>query len=86
MSNNISWTHLPVYRSFTETILVMGVPRNVLLINGIIASFFILYFRFWYIIGLNLIFHFVCQYLSRDDAQFFDCFNNYIYKAEYYST
>lgn len=83
---NISWTHLPVYRSLTENILVLGVPRSAMILNGAVGAFFLLYFSFYYILLLNVGFHVLCRYLSQDDAQFFDCFNIYIYKDTYYST
>lgn len=84
--NGISWTHLTVYRSLTEYILVMGVPRTAMIINGMVGAFFLLYFSFYYILVVNIVFHVLCKYLSQDDAQFFDCFNKYIYKSNYYST
>ena len=87
-SNAISWTHLPLSRSMTEYILFMGVPRNCLVFNAGAAIFVLLTFglSYWYILLANIAVHFTFRYFSQDDAQFFDCFSNYTYKRDYYST
>lgn len=89
MSDNekdIPWFHLPFYRSLSEQILLMGAPKSVLIINGLIMLLFIVDFHFWYIIPMNLLVHFGCIYLAKNDAQFFDCLRGYIHKKKYYCT
>ena len=80
----VSWVRLPLYRSLTDFLLFMGVPKTFLLINAGVGFFFGLYF--WYIIIVNVLLHFACQYFSSSDPQFFDCFSLYSYKHDYYST
>ena len=84
----ISWTHLPLFRSLTEYILFMGVPRNCLIYNFGAAIFVMLTFglAYWYLLIASVLIHFVFRHLSQEDAQFFECFNNYTYKRDYYST
>ncbi|ERL03192.1 VirB3 family type IV secretion system protein [Mitsuokella sp. oral taxon 131] len=87
-ANTISWTHLPLYRSLTEYILFMGVPRTFIIANVGAALFVLLTFgiSYWYVLLLNFVLHFGVRHLSQDDAQFFECFSNYTYKRDYYST
>jgi len=47
-----SWTNLPIYRSLTEYILFMQVPRSFLIWNFGIAAFVLLCFGFDYWLGL----------------------------------
>ena len=83
----ITWTHLPIYRSLTEYILFMNVPRKFLMYNFSIAGFVLLCFglKYWPILVMNVLAHFLVRYFSLEDAQFFDCFNAYWRKKDYYS-
>ena len=85
--NEISWTHLPVFRSLTETILYMDGPREFIIWNLGIAAFFLLCFglKFWPILVMNVIAHFTVRYFSLEDAQFFECFHRYWAKRDYYA-
>lgn len=85
-SAKVSWVRLPLYRSLTDFLLFAGVPKTFLIINVGVGIFFALYFHFWYIIAVNVLMHFACQYFSSSDPQFFDCFSLYSYKHDYYST
>ena len=53
----ISWTHLPLYRSMTEYILFMGVPRDCLIFNVGTAVFVLMTFglSYWYILLANIV-------------------------------
>lgn len=86
MNNNTSWDHLPFFRGLTDYILVMGTPRQVIVINGFVTFMFVMYFHFLYILALTVIIHCVCVYISKDDPQFFDCVGRYVSKKNYYST
>ena len=72
-AEEISWYNLPFYRALTETVMFLGVPRNVIVVNGIVSFMFVMYFHFVYILALSVVVHFVCIKLCSDDAQFFDC-------------
>lgn len=82
----ISWYHLPFYRSLTVYILFLGAPRNVLIMNAIITFMFVMYFHFFYILIFTVLAHFLCIYLVQEDKQFFDCLSAYMRKDSYYST
>lgn len=82
----ISWYHLPFYRSLTVYILFLGAPRNVLIMNGVMTFMFVMYFHFLYILIFTVLVHFLCIYLVQEDKQFFDCLSSYMRKDSYYST
>ncbi|MBR2216055.1 MAG: VirB3 family type IV secretion system protein [Selenomonadaceae bacterium] len=86
MDERISWDHLPLYRGLTEHVLVLGAPRSVLVANAAITFIFIMEFHFLYFLIFTVLLHFLCVYISRDDAQFFDCLCQYIKRKNYYST
>lgn len=83
---NIPWQQLPFHRSLSEQILLLGAPKSILIINGMVLLLFIVDFHFWPIIPMSLIVHFGCIYLSKNDEQFFDCLKSYIHKKNYYCT
>ncbi|MBR3721654.1 MAG: VirB3 family type IV secretion system protein [Selenomonadaceae bacterium] len=85
MEDKISWDHLPFHRALTEHILVMGAPRSVLVINAMVSFMFIMWFHFLYFLAITVVVHCICVYISKDDAQFFDCVGKYISKKNYYS-
>jgi len=80
------WYELPFYRSLSEQILLLGAPKSILIINGLLMLIFIVDFNFFLIIPINLLIHFGCIYLSKNDDQFFDCLRVYIRKKNYYCT
>ena len=77
---------LPFYRSLTEQILFLGAPRAAIMLNAMVAFLFIINFHFWYILPVNLLFHFGCIYVAKNDDQFFDCLKVYQKKKNYYCT
>ena len=82
----VSWQVLPFYRSLTEQVLLFGVPRPLLMLNGVLAYIFIVNFHFFYILILNAIIHFGSIYVAKSDDQFFDCLRSYQSKKSYYCT
>ncbi len=82
----VDWQVLPFYRSLSEQILMLGVPRVVLVLNGLIAFLFVINFHFWYILIVNAIVHFGSIDLAKNDDQFFECLQYYQRKKNYYST
>lgn len=82
----IPWHDLPFYTSLSEQLLLLGAPKSVLIVNGLVMMLFIVDLQFLYIIPISLLVHFGCIYLSRNDSQFFDCLREYIHKKNYYST
>ncbi|MBP2629461.1 MAG: hypothetical protein H6Q70_89 [Firmicutes bacterium] len=83
---SLPWFELPFYRSLSEQILLLGAPKPMLILNGLVMLLFIVDFNFWLIIPVNLVIHFGCIYLTKNDDQFFDCLRKYIRKKNYYCT
>ncbi|WP_298595475.1 VirB3 family type IV secretion system protein [uncultured Mitsuokella sp.] len=84
--DGLSMTHLPLYQSLTEHPLFAGAPKSVLLVLAVVSILFIVNFNFFYILLITLPLYFLCVYLAQSDAQFFDCYSNYVTKDSYYST
>jgi type IV secretory pathway TrbD component len=80
------WHELPFYRSLSEQILLLGAPKEILILNALAGLLFIVNFHFWLIIPLNLAVHFGCIYVAKNDSQFFDCIREYAKKKNYYCT
>ena len=81
-----TWQQLPMFRSLTEEILLVGAPKPLIVLNTAVAAVFILTFHFFYILLLNLAVHMVAVSLSKKDGQFFDCLLMYIRQKNYYGT
>lgn len=79
-------TKLPLFQALTEHPLFAKVPQIVLIVLGLITAVFLLVFNFLYIIAITGILYFAAVLLSAGDAQFFDCYQQYIKKHDYYST
>ncbi|MGM9540048.1 VirB3 family type IV secretion system protein [Anaerovibrio sp.] len=77
---------LPLFQALTEHPLFAKVPQVVLVVLGAITAAFLLIFKFFYILVITGILYFVAVILSAGDAQFFDCYQKYIKKHDYYST
>lgn len=82
----IEWQVLPFRRSLSEKALMFGVPKAILVLNGLLAYMFIANFHFWYILAVNALVHFGSIYLAKNDDQFFECLRNYQMQQKYYST
>lgn len=83
---SVDWQVLPFYRSLAEQVLMLGVPKVVLILNGLVGFIFVMNFHFWYILIVNAIVHFGAIYLAKNDDQFFECLQNYQSKKNFYST
>ena len=83
-----SWIHLPIYRSLTEYILFLDVPRSCIIWNVGAALLILLTFglSYWYLLSINLIVHFGVRYFSVEDPQCLEGFSRYWTKRDYYST
>ena len=77
---------IPLHKSLTEKILIMGAPREMTIINGTLGAAFGLGLRSWYIVPICLVFQMVAAALTKRDPQFFDCFRRHIKQRKYYST
>ncbi|MEI6287194.1 MAG: VirB3 family type IV secretion system protein [Bacillota bacterium] len=75
---------VPVFKAFTEKILMAGVPREVFYLNGTLAAVFLVGMHIWWLIPLNLIIHIAFVKVTKKDPYFFDIFKRYINRKDYY--
>lgn len=75
---------VPIHRSLTEPILLMGVPRKIAILNGTFAATFILAFRAWWTIPVFLLFHAVAVFMAKRDPLFFEVFMCHLRQRSYY--
>lgn len=77
---------LPIHRSLTEHILIMGVPRYLFYGNVFLGILLIFILGIWQIIFLNFCIHFTVVFLTKKDPQFLGVFFRYCKKKDYYHT
>lgn len=77
---------LPLFRALTEQDLMSGVPRKVMVLNGMMFLILVFVLHSWWIIPLNILVHLGAMALTKQDEQFFDCFSRYVKKKNYYGT
>ncbi|MFA6105977.1 MAG: VirB3 family type IV secretion system protein [Patescibacteria group bacterium] len=75
---------VPITRSLTEKILIMGLPREVFFMNGTIAAILLLGTHQWYLLPISLVIHIIASHYTKKDTFFFDCFKRYIKRASYF--
>lgn len=75
---------IPIHRSLTEPILLMGVPRAVAILNGTFAAAFILAFHAWWTIPVFAIFHIMAVFMTKRDPLFFEVFKRHLKVKSYY--
>lgn len=61
---------IPIHRSLVKPLLWMGVPRNLFILNLMLAIIGGLYVRSFLIVFICIGIHFVCRYLTEQDSQF----------------
>ena len=77
---------LPIHRALTESILIMGVPKNLFYANIFLGVLLFFVLGVWQIVLLNFIIHFVSVFLTKKDTQFMGVFLRYCKKKAYYHT
>ena len=77
---------IPLHKSLTEKILVMGAPREITLLNGTFGAAFGLGLHSWSVVPFCLVFPSIAVWATKQDPQFFDCFRRHIKQRKYYST
>lgn len=77
---------LPMYRALTEKVLFLGAPPELILLNAGVGLLCMQTFHFFWILPLNVIFHFSVLYISKFDTRVFECFMRYFKEKDYYDT
>ncbi|VBB08471.1 type iv secretion system virb3 / trbd / avhb [Lucifera butyrica] len=74
----------PIYRSLTEPILILGVPRGLCYLNGAIASAFAIGLHSFLILPFCFVIHVVGRHLAKKDPYFFEGWQQYVRMKKYY--
>lgn len=77
---------VPIHRSLTEPILMMGAPRSLVYGNIFLGVLLVFILGMWQVIFLNFLIHFIAVLLTKKDPQFLGVFIRYCKKKDYYHT
>lgn len=83
--NKAAGYSLPLCRALTESLLVLGVPQVVMVLNLSVAAIFIISLHFLPILAVTFIIHSGAIYLCKRDDKFFDCLLIYLRQTNYYN-
>lgn len=72
MSDRIPGFEIPIHRSLTERILLVGVPREAALLNATFTAAFVFGLQCWYALPVGIGLHWLALRLTRHDDRFFD--------------
>lgn len=76
---------LPLFAALTEPVLLMGAPPAMIVFNVCLAGIFVLSFHFFWVIPLNLAIHVATIYVSKQDADAFECLRCYMQQKRNYN-
>lgn len=76
----------PIYRSLTEKMMIAGVPRELAIVLGTLATMFGLGLHSWYVLPVFVVCYFAAARVHKKDPQAFDVFRRHIRMKRYYST
>jgi type IV secretion system protein VirB3 len=77
---------VPVHKALTEEILMAGAPRKFTILNGTLAAATCLGFQAWVLLPIFIGLHLIMVFLTKRDAQFFDCLIRYLRQKSFYDT
>lgn len=84
MSDHIEGFEVPIHRSLTTPILIMGVPRAFAILNGTFLSAIVFGLHSLYVIPVCLFLHVLAIYATKKDEQFFEVFKRMIKHKTFY--
>ena len=76
---------LPLFSALTEPVLLMGAPLFMIVFNICVAGIFVLSFHFFRVIPLNIAIHAATIYVTRQDADAFECLRSYMQQGRTYN-
>ena len=86
MASEAEGFEIPLHKSLTEKILVMGAPRELTIIIGTFGAAFGFGLHSWYVVPVCLVAQSLAAWATKQDPQFFDCFRRHFKQRKYYST
>jgi type IV secretory pathway TrbD component len=76
---------IPIHESLTSALLILGVPREVFILNATIAMAFVLGMSALYMIPVFVLTHMGCMVATKQDEMFFGIFQRQQHLKSYYS-
>ena len=76
---------LPLFAALTEPVLLMGAPPAMIVFNVCLAGIFVLSFHFFWVSPLNLAIHAATIYVTKQDADAFECLRCYMQQKRNYN-
>ncbi|WP_037355179.1 VirB3 family type IV secretion system protein [Selenomonas sp. FC4001] len=76
---------LPLFSALTEPVLLMGAPPFMIVFNICVAGVFVLSFHFFWVIPLNIAIHAATIYVTKQDADAFECLRSYMQQGRTYN-
>ena len=75
---------IPVFKALTERATLLGGPKEIVLLNAVLALIIWTMFNTLWIIPFNLIIHFFSIYVNKFDDRFFICLLKFLHKKKFY--
>lgn len=75
---------VPIHRSLTETVLMMGVPRNLAIMNCTLGAAIGIMLKLYPLLILNIALHIMAVYVTRKDPLFFDALRRHLRQPKFF--
>jgi type IV secretory pathway TrbD component len=85
MKEKLLGFEIPIHQSITSALLILGVPRNLFMLNATMAMAFILGMSALYMIPIFGVIHLLCMVATKQDQMFFEIFIRHRKLKPYYS-
>lgn len=82
---NLPGYEIAIHQSITVEMLVLGVPRNVFMLNATMGMAFVLGMSALYMIPVFFLIHLLCVLATKQDEMFFEIFRRNVRMKSYYS-
>lgn len=84
MKQDIPGFEIPLHRSLTRPILLMGVPREVAIVNGTMMAALGLGLHSWYALPVGALIHLLAVAATKRDSAFFAVFCRMLKQKAFY--
>lgn len=75
---------LPVFRAVTQRLLMYGVPKEMMIFNGVLGAVFLIALNTPWVLPANALIHYVIAAATKRDPDFFDCLKRHFAHKDYY--
>lgn len=75
---------VPIHRSLTEIVLMMGAPRNFVIMNFTLGAAIGVMLKLYPLLLLNITLHVLAVYATRKDPLFFDVLRRHLRQPKFF--